>query len=558
MNLKSLFLTACVLVGGMLMAKEAAEPIMRVGFLTDTHLTRKMATAQLSRQAFEVFKERKVEMVVHLGDLADYAYPQAYRNYRQVFDEVFTGAKPREIYLYAYHDRLAPRDGKPTFEDMQNTLKGNDFYDSFELKGYQFLVFPQDDEEDTRYRAMLESASKKSNGKPFFVFDHEPAYNTTYHTMTWGSPWRRPMMNKYPNAIVIGGHTHGSLRNELLIWQGEFTAVNAGCLQTWQGPLVGTAAPSKKAAGVLIMELFKDKVVFRRILLPSKQEYRAEKPWTIPLPFDPSTAPYNNARRAKESPAPQFKAGSAIDLKLDTPFRKATVTFPEAVHPDGTFLYRIDMARKDAKGNWEKFARQDAYGQFHLDEDKRTGTQTVTLSDGYFDAGKEYQLIVTPENFFGGDGKPLIHNFTAPAKAPSKVVYETANPMSDCQFMNGLTGGEKFKIQDGWYIKDAAFNSRLEFPAGAWNAPDKAKLRFTIDMRIQMAPSQVEGWNVVLRNPKPRRTVNDRITTPCGKGELMRMIIDFNHRQNDHYYLLIRGVADGKIRFEHVKIEILD
>ena len=67
--------------------------------------------------------------------------------------------------------------------------------------------------------------------------------------------------------IHLSGHTHGALRDENNIWQGNFAAVKVTCLQVWQGDSVGISEPSKENYGACVIDVFADRIVFRRFVV---------------------------------------------------------------------------------------------------------------------------------------------------------------------------------------------------------------------------------------------------------------------------------------------------
>jgi predicted phosphodiesterase len=161
--------------------------------------------------------------------------------------------------------------------------------------------------------------------------------------------------------LQLSGHTHNSLYNELCIWQGEFTNVNAGSLYYWGGGLTAALPEGpKRSTEVLIMEVFKSKIVFRRYSLLDGTEYRPESPWCIPWPFDPKTAPYNTARRYANSKAPAFPAGAKITMATDAlPFNKGTLRFTPAA-PD-VFSYIVTLEKQNAKKQFALTKDAQAY-----------------------------------------------------------------------------------------------------------------------------------------------------------------------------------------------------
>lgn len=533
----------------------ANEPILKVGLITDTHIRAWKSSCATLTEAMKLFKAGNVDMIVNMGDISEVHNQQAYLNYRDTVKAVFPDKtkKPQEIFVFAWHDRVR-RTREPqtkVFEDVKKYLEfEHDIYDIFKLKGYTFLLFPQE-MDFKRYEKTIAEACKANPGKPIFVFDHIPPYNTVYNSMTWGEKTRRKILDKYPQVVHISGHVHGTLTNELNIWQDNFTAVNIGCLSSWSGALVGNSPANNPSDTAMIMEIYPDKLVCRRFFAFSKKEYNPGQQWIIPLPFDKKTAPYNFERRKAQSAAPEFAKDAELKALADKD--NVILSFPHAQHADGVFTYKI-MFYKQKNNKWISFSRKDIFGNFMLDKTKRNQHVNHKLNAGYFEKGNNYRMEVIPVGFFGKEGKALRTEFKMQPKNTSTVVFESYDPMKECKFLSGLAGGAPLKKDnDGFFIHNVP-NARLVFPDNVWDGKKGTKFRFTVDMHMKQ--SEERGWTLVLRHPVPMTNANVRIQTPPGDSGIFRFVIEFK-KQDDkfNYYLLIREGLKGKVRFEHVKIE---
>ena len=534
-----------------LRARGGEKPLWKAGIVTDTHVKRTRESCDLVKKACDLFAEKGIDIFINCGDIADHYYPEAYPILKELTDAAFPVKPPKKIWVYANHDRIDRQDEpwEKVMMDVKRLLGAtNDLYDLIDMNGYPLLVFPQWLDMKRAEKMIADvCADPKYAGKPVFIFDHVPPADTTDNSVTWGSSARLELYSKFPRIIDVCGHSHGSLRSELNIWQGAFTAVNMGCLQVWGGHAVGGAPASKKNYGAVVMEVFPDRVVFRRFDVRTRREYGADELWTVPIPFDPATAPYRRDRKAMTEPVPQFPAGAALALKADAPFSAVEMTFPRAEGKHGTYLYMVQVTTPAG----EPLTRNDMFGQFYLPEEERSATVSLKLSAGYFDAGQKYRIRITPCNCFGKGGKPLEAEFDAPAAAGFETLFESADPMKECPFMTGLAAGRRIKATKDWY-ELAPGNHRLEFPEGIWKG--KGRFRFTIDMETQQ--NGVRTWTLVLRNPNPLRNANARIATPRGDSGKMRYLIEFDKTNPGFfYYFLVREGSAGKIRFNHVKIE---
>jgi len=535
-------------LGGIVAAGAASLPgvptggrVARIGLVTDTHVGTTMESCARVRAALELFKKKGVEMVVNCGDIADRHYPDGYRCYRKTVNEVYPdpASRPIERFVYAFHDVCdyrpgsgwnMARDAAPAFADVHRLLEApNTHTDSLEWKGMAFLNFPQstgmkgflswDD-----YEAAVRRACEAHPGKPVFVFDHLPPAGTTFHSRQWGSDACRRVLNKFPQVVSISGHVHGSLASERQIWQGEFTAVNVGCLQTWGGFAPGSTPPpqAKQNFGALVMDIYADRLVFYRYDVRDGSEFGA--PWVVPLPFAAQSAPFvppRAAARVKRLPA--FGADAAVSV---TPTDGGyAVEFPEATAPE-PFMYRIRCERKGASGAWEAFTQDDIFSEFWKAKADRTGRARHVLASGFFTPGEAYRVSVVPLDFFYRSSRAITVTFTAAHAATT--VWELACPMHELRFTDHgnpveLTSGGKFAPSSGHgtlWLPEGAF-ARLAAGVRHW---------LVLDLDASQPDGEWCAWRIGLCPRSGGRSVADVQTVPGAPG-VLRYVFAFKPRK---------------------------
>ena len=551
---------------------EEEKPLVKIGLMTDTHVGKTKESCARARLAYELFRDIGMDMIVNDGDVADHHYPTGYVAYREMVEETFAGVpadrRPQELFVYAWHDvydykghprEESMKDAPEAFADMQRLIKSpNGPYAEGEIKGFPYVVIPQfygrEGKVDwARFNKMLSAAEKSHPGKPVFAFAHVPPADTTRSRR--GSADKRRVLNRHPMAVNISGHTHGSLRDERAIWQGEFTSVNVGCLQNWGGGLPGSAPKRMDNYGVVLMEVFANRIAFRRFDVRDRKEYSADAPWVVPWPFDPATAPYRHEQRAAAAKAPEFASGAKISVTMDKPFTMATIEFPcvsGAVRP---FAYRMSIESRNGDGGWVPFARRDVYGDFWQRESDRSASVSQTVSAAYFTAGAQYRVSVRPRNVWGREGRELSCTFTAESLAAGgTTVWESSEPMKDCKFLKGLSSKTALEAKDGFFEMPSGAQYRLALPKEAWNGEKGAKFRFTVDMTTEQGDEPC--WTFVLRNRTPLNNARARTATPPGKSGSMRYVLEFAKKEATYTYdLLVREGGAGRIRFDYVKIE---
>ena len=559
--MKSLILLVILLFAWFASSWAEERPPMRIGLISDTHWTENTKSFQKTEAALKVFKQEKVDAIWHLGDIADLHYVKAYRHYRQnVFPSFFPENPPDELFVYANHDLLR-RDALGGVEQMpaaetfaavkQELGVPNEPDDLRIVKGYPVLIFSQFTESAVKEKK-LEETVRQFPEKTIFVLDHCPAIHSPYTDL-------RSFYCKYPQVIHIYGHNHAPLRDENSIWQGTHTEVSAGCLHNWRGYLIGMAPASKENTDFAVMDVYPDKIRYRRFSVVTGKE--CKEPWIIPLPFDVKTAPYRRDIRKANTPAPSFAPEATLKLTVDQPFSSVKLSWPEAKQGGETYKYFITVERQDADGVYHPITRLDAYSEFHLDAHLRTGSFSQSFSSAYFDSGKKYRFSVMPVGFFDQAGTPVTIDFTPPADVKESVlIFESRDPMKELEVAQIIgqkrpTGQKPLTLKDGFYQHPSGY-VRIFLPEKAWKDVNGGKFRFTIDLDTrQEAPT----WTMVLNNPIPFENANNRIKMPAGENIGWRYVIECKKMRSpsDVYSVLLREGGPGEFRINYVKLEKL-
>ena len=74
-------LSTVFLCGIALLTVAAEKPLVRVGLMTDTHVTPRISSCSSLKKALQIFKANNVDLIVNSGDVADTHKAQAYKNY---------------------------------------------------------------------------------------------------------------------------------------------------------------------------------------------------------------------------------------------------------------------------------------------------------------------------------------------------------------------------------------------------------------------------------------------------------------------------------------------
>lgn len=399
----------------------ADEPALKLGFMSDTHVTPKASSADNVRGAFRVFRAQGADAVIHCGDLANFHYPAAYALYRQAKEDAYAGSGklPEFYYVYANHDALDPKSGKPmdlkrAFSDMRECLgESHPFLIERVFNGIPLIVFPESWTVAVKGKSEIEakiSAFETAHpGKPIVVVTHEPEKGTVQASDRWGFHWG--IWEKHPQVVLFTGHSHGSLRNPRCVWQGAFTAVDCGTLWVWNDFLGGKMDRKGKVAyEVYVAEFWSKKIVLRRFDVRDGSEIDPDSPWTIPLPFDPKTAPYAVGKcKDREQPA-AFPSGAQVAVRVTPKDGKEVVMveFPETLSEDAVEKFRLVAECRDATGRWTPVATNEMFSSYYVRPSDRTGKHEYTYKSGALPSAEKFRLSVTPVGFYGTGGKPIV------------------------------------------------------------------------------------------------------------------------------------------------------
>lgn len=478
------------------------RPLFTAGVVTDTHVLPDSGSLERVRRAYRLFAERKVGLVANLGDIADQFCPEAYRLYAEARAAAYPDSmsRPKEVFLWANHDRVNFTPGlyASSYEDSFAAAKPilgitNGMYDRFEMGGYTFLVFPQCVETE-RYEKMVAEAVADSPGRPVFVMCHVPPHGTTGGG--GGEARFTRILSKYPQVVNFCGHSHGTLRDERLIWQGAFTCVNFGCLQRWSGGFLGRIPEPKENWTCAVLEFYADRLVIRRHSLKDGQEIDPDDPWTVAWG---DLSRFSPGVRAAKARTPQFPADARMSFAPDAvPMRSYAISFPAADDSRGTLGYRLRIDRRTPAG-WQAVALRELCGDFCRESDEPAAKAfTDDIPAAFFDEGASYRCSVEPYGFFGGTGRRIVGEFTAPKRAAAKVVCEVSEGLPK------LRGGDKWPLPDAVQAYPKGSRFRIIVDAESERKPGES-----MNFRMQCFPVKeiLSGWIVCETGKVSRRYV---------------------------------------------------
>ena len=266
-------------------------------------------------------------------------------------------------------------------------------------------------------KSAIDAAVARDAAKPVFVVTHYHAKDTVNNSEKeqMCGPLRR-LLDAYPQVVSMSGHTHNPLQDPRSIWQGGFTAVDTstlcyGCVvnRPPAANQVSCLIPyGHESVGCMLIEVFRDRIVFRRFTVRDRREIEPEAPWTVPWPHNPATAPYSPERRRAAEAAPQFAGDAEPTIWYD--YGYIYLMFNAAERPSSVFGYRVELS--DSAGEAKShFLLSDYY---RIPE-HRQGRVVFKAPPGSLRPGESYRCRIFPVGFFGAEGAPCEWRFAVRA-----------------------------------------------------------------------------------------------------------------------------------------------
>lgn len=254
------------------------------------------------KDTLTIMKNNNVDMILFAGDIGDLGTYFAFQTYERTIDEVYGDDRPIIQTIMGNHDFW----NKSVFSAINHIkafekVTGESPWTHYVVNGYHFIgASPNYGSMSAGYRLTarwlekeLEKASQDSAGKPIFVMTHNQPFNTCYGSEEWGDKTLNKVLEKYPNIILFGGHSHYSVLDERTIWQGEYTVLQTQSLSYIEletGKENGTVPPDADCAPMgYIMEFTDNSIDIHRMNFTDGNMGKEEKSgrlWSLPLPYE--------------------------------------------------------------------------------------------------------------------------------------------------------------------------------------------------------------------------------------------------------------------------------
>lgn len=375
------------------------EPQLRFVATSDTHiyaLGDKGCTriAKMINSAYEIAEKdssyNRLDAVVFAGDITDDGTFTAFSAFAATTDKAIKGDTQRLAVVSKSHDGNT-YDNEAL--DIFTSLTGQETDFHRVINGYHFIGISRAPEAGVHYSEAqvqwldeeLAKAVADAPLQPVFVFQHEHVLDTVFGSYTydgWGMDTFKAVLEKYPQAVHISGHSHYPANDPRSIWQGTFTAIGDGGLAYYEFTVDDETSVHpdgyKSMTQALMVEVDALNRVRIRVLDVDAGEFVAE--YLVDNVASPVKLKYNHDARRLLSQGPSFSDGA--QLKTEKKLGKYNVIVPQAgVKSDDNkvYLYRISVT--DKNGN-EKYSAWELSGYYYADVPETVTFKNVPYADG--------------------------------------------------------------------------------------------------------------------------------------------------------------------------------
>ena len=444
---------------------DVSEPKLRIGVLSDIHITDDASTAIL-RTAFEWFRDRHVDGVLIAGDMADQGRLDQLLRVRKTWDAVFPGdrlpegGKVEKLFVYGNHDvagweynSAAFRKAHPELFAPSNNIGADragawrkawdEDYAPIYLKRVKGFAFVGAHFESWKVQHipgldqfLADHAGELQGPQPFFYFQHMHPKGTCSAPWTWGQDDGQVTraLSKFPNCVALSGHSHTSLTDDRTIRQGDFgfTSVGTASLRyiipfggrenssAFGAPRVeGRQMPDLLASGAarkvhqgMLMNVFGDRIVFERRDFSLGAALGPD--WVVPLG---GYGALTYETRASKAPVPKLPKGAVVAWK-EAPGKtregksaaQVTVSFPPARSMDAARAFDYEVTARATEGGLSRIVcRKRVFSPAYWSaECAEPPTVACVFAKDELPWNLKFVFAVRPMNCFGVKGPEVV------------------------------------------------------------------------------------------------------------------------------------------------------
>ena len=455
--LRKLFLGAALLVSVAAFSRDfnPKKVVANLAVISDTHVNG-YQTVPAYKFRSALIQERDyaekfggLDAVVVVGDLVDSPAWNAKKyteidDWKRLYESVFDPREMPMVYTVGNHDiwKEWTENTYKEAKEFPNRL-GPDYYltevgdpemaEKFECRhnvvgGYHILSVVPDGRDPVIYPEEsirwldenLKAITEAEPDKYVIVITHAMIYHTIYgsylddnypkHSGYWSTRVLTDVLNKYPQAVVFGGHLHFPLNDPRSVWQGDFTvmgtastrymAIDNGGYENMAG-LTIMRDKDEYSQGILLQ--FDNKGNMRAVRMDFYNQTTIGEPWTMKHPSKDGAhlRKYDHKALAAANKAPSL---SSLDWKDEGEVKdgqhRVVFTWPAGTDDEFAHTYFLTV-KKGGQTVAAKKILSDFYHEPKTSGMKKTWTQAVELAPG------EYEVTLSARDSWDAESNIL-------------------------------------------------------------------------------------------------------------------------------------------------------
>lgn len=412
--------------------------ILSFAAVSDTHITGEStddSEPKFRRAITQICEKAKahgrdIDVFLVAGDLIDRSWKEPEMQ-MQAFKRIYSSLSKAPLFycLGASHDLYWGSESEKEFiakfrkylgeenfvfdVDVESIAKGNRHA---VINGYHFIALepngrgPITYPEETKKWLSDILERTKDDGKYVFIMTHPMITDTCYGSLLgpdWATEDLTPVLSKYPNAVVFGGHLHFPLQDERSVMQKDFTSVGCGSVRymaiedaAYENMMGKTVMrDSYRVSNGHLCEVDKNGTLrITRIDFANNEQIKS--PWVLPAPQkDRSHLGVYSPERAEGATSPYFSEDfNATAFSEEADGKKVLVlTFSAARDDDTVHHYTVTLSQEDGKTKEYRIL-----ADFYRHAKPCDMAQRITLrTNESFEAGSKLRAKICAYNSWG-------------------------------------------------------------------------------------------------------------------------------------------------------------
>ncbi len=278
--------------------------------------------------------------------------------------DLYWGSETEQEFIANFRKHLGEEnfvfdvDGESIANGNRHAIIAGHHFIALEPNGRGPITYP----EETKKWLCDILESTKNDEKYVFIITHPMITDTCYGSLLgpdWATEDITPILSKYPNVVVFGGHLHFPLQDERSIMQKDFTSVGCGSVRymaiedaAYENMMGKTVMrDSYRVSNGHLCEVDKNGALrITRVDFAKDEEIKS--PWVLPSPQkDRSHLSVYRPERANTASTPYFPKDFKANISFEEKDGKKALllTFSAAQDADMVHHYTVTLVRESGE-----------------------------------------------------------------------------------------------------------------------------------------------------------------------------------------------------------------